>query len=75
MGTVLFAACGDKQKETPLPTEAPQMTEAPEETATPVPTEKPKPTEKPTPTSSQKKYIHVVLMQNISTSLKILNAI
>ncbi len=50
LGTVLFAACGDKQQETPLPTEAPQMTEAPEETATPVPTEKPKPTEKPTPT-------------------------
>ena len=48
LGTVLFAACGDKPDDNPLPTEAPQLTEAPE--GTPEPTATPKPTEKPTPT-------------------------
>ena len=50
MGVLLLAACGQKQEEKPLPTEAPQMTEAPEVTATPEPTATPKPTQKPTPT-------------------------
>lgn len=50
LGVVLFAACGQKQDDMPLPTETPQMTEEPEATATPEPTATPKPTQKPTPT-------------------------
>ena len=50
LGMMLFAACGEKPGDAPLPTEAPQVTETPEETATPVPTEKPTATPKPTPT-------------------------
>lgn len=48
LGTVLFAACGEKPGNAPVPTEAPQETEAPEET--PEPTAKPTATPKPTPT-------------------------
>lgn len=48
LGTVLFAACGEKPGNAPVPTEAPQETEAPEETQEP--TAKPTATPKPTPT-------------------------
>ena len=48
LGMMMFAACGNKPDDNPLPTEAPQVTEAPEET--PEPTAKPTATPKPTPT-------------------------
>ncbi len=50
LGTALFAGCGEKTGEAPLPTEDPQLTEAVEDTTTPEPTAKPTATPKPTPT-------------------------
>lgn len=50
LGTMLFAGCGEKQGDAPLPTVDPQLTEAVEETSTPEPTAKPTATPKPTPT-------------------------
>ena len=50
LGTALFAGCGEKTGDAPLPTEDPQLTEAVEDTTTPEPTAKPTATPKPTPT-------------------------